>query len=137
MHSNNLNSTLYSSCRKVFIIYAKCMICLSCLFLLFLIHVYTYSVYILLYTESIIFLDQIFEIEISMNLHVLRSPEFKYHIFSGYLWVCGCFPKMLWVLMHYILLYSNHIHMIPNKFEFNPTPSNAVVFTTHNCNDLN
>ena len=30
MHSNNSNSTLSSSCWKVFLIYARCMIYLSC-----------------------------------------------------------------------------------------------------------
>ena len=30
MHSNNSNSTLTSSCWKVFLIYARCMIYLSC-----------------------------------------------------------------------------------------------------------
>ena len=33
MHSNNLNSTLSSSCWKVFLIYARCMIYLSCFFI--------------------------------------------------------------------------------------------------------
>ena len=30
------------------------------------------------------FLGQIFEVEILMNLHILRSPESKNHIFSGW-----------------------------------------------------
>ena len=33
MHSSNSNSTLSSSCWKVFLIYARCMIYLSCLFI--------------------------------------------------------------------------------------------------------
>ena len=35
MHSSNSNSTLSSSCWKVFLIYARCMIYLSCLTLLY------------------------------------------------------------------------------------------------------
>ena len=33
--------------------------------------------------EKILFLDQIFEMEISMDLHIMRSPESENHIFSS------------------------------------------------------
>ena len=32
--------------------------------------------------ETVLFLGQIFEMEILMELHVLSSPEFEKHIFS-------------------------------------------------------
>ena len=42
MHSNNSNSTLSSSCWKVFLIYARCMIYLSC---------FNYSFFLCLFAE--------------------------------------------------------------------------------------
>ena len=39
--------------------------------------------------EKVLFLSQIFEVEILMDLHVVRSPESENHIFS--VWsVCMC-----------------------------------------------
>ena len=34
--------------------------------------------------EKVLFLGQIFELEILMGLHVMRTPESKNHIFSGW-----------------------------------------------------
>ena len=34
-------------------------------------------------TEKVLFLDQIFEIEILIDLYVLRSPDFENLVFSG------------------------------------------------------
>ena len=46
-----------------------------------------------LYVEKVLFLSQIFEVEILMDLHVLRSPESENHIFSKwsvYMCLCVC-----------------------------------------------
>ena len=43
--------------------------------------------------EKVLFLGQLFEMEILMDLHVLRSPESENHIFSvwsEYVCVCVC-----------------------------------------------
>ena len=39
--------------------------------------------------KKVLFKDQIFEMEILMNLHVKMSPEFENHIFSAWS-VCVC-----------------------------------------------
>ena len=44
--------------------------------------------------EKVWFLDQIFEMEILMDLHVMRSPESENHIFSVWsVCLCVCFHK--------------------------------------------
>ena len=42
--------------------------------------------------EKVLFLGQIFEMKILLDLHVLRAPESKNHIFSGWS-VCVCVPS--------------------------------------------
>ena len=50
---------------------------------------YYYFAFSYLQVEKVLFLCQIFEVEIFMDLHVLRSPESENHIFS--VWsVCLC-----------------------------------------------
>ena len=42
--------------------------------------------------EKILFWGQTFELEILMSLHVLRSPEYENHIFSGWcVCICVCY----------------------------------------------
>ena len=51
----------------------------------------TYYFLLLYMADKVLFLGQIFEMEILMDLHVLRSPESENHIFSGWsVSVCVC-----------------------------------------------
>ena len=59
-------------------------------FVFFLFREFSFYFFLLmLVTEKILFLGQIFEMEILMDLHVMRTPESENHIFS--VWsVCAC-----------------------------------------------
>ena len=88
----------------MFIIYGRCMICIFCLLRLENIEkVFTnlftlpyVSIFLLSLThvmiEKVLFFGQIFKMEILMNLHVMRSPQSKNHIFSvSSVCMCVCY----------------------------------------------
>ena len=118
MHSNNSNSTLSSSCWKVFLIYVRCMIYLSCLklncynlymyispkeegltyFFKVFIHSVTFILIIfLIYRRKfcnghILLVLAVLPSSLIVSDTILRSVSFLFVLF----FICYCFQHHLW-----------------------------------------
>ena len=71
---------------------------------------------------NVLFLDEIFEVEIMKDLHVLRPPESENHIFSCWsdMYVCVCYQHNSKTNYRknfkFDILHLCHIHMILETF---------------------